>query len=32
VGIFRDPPVRLKKGDVVTLEVEGIGVLENKVV
>jgi acylpyruvate hydrolase len=32
VGIFRDPPVRLEKGDVVTLEIEKIGVLENKVV
>jgi 2-keto-4-pentenoate hydratase/2-oxohepta-3-ene-1,7-dioic acid hydratase in catechol pathway len=32
VGIFRKPPVFLKPGDVVRLEVEGIGVLENPVV
>ena len=29
VGIFRDPPVTLKAGDVVTCEVEKIGVLQN---
>ena len=32
VGAFRKPPVFLKPGDVVRLEVEGIGVLENPVV
>jgi len=32
VGIFRDPPVRLKPGDEVEVEVEGIGVLRNPVV
>jgi 2-keto-4-pentenoate hydratase/2-oxohepta-3-ene-1,7-dioic acid hydratase in catechol pathway len=32
VGIFRQPPVFLKPGDVVRLEAEGIGVLENPVV
>lgn len=31
VGIFRDPPVRLRSGDVVRMEIEGIGVLENRV-
>ncbi len=32
VGVFRDPPVFLKPGDVVEVEVEGIGVLRNPVV
>jgi acylpyruvate hydrolase len=32
VGIFRDPPVRLQEGDVVTQEIYGIGILENQVV
>lgn len=32
VGVFRKPPVFLKPGDVVRLEIEGIGVLENPVV
>ncbi len=32
VGIFRDPPVRLEHGDVVTIEISKIGVLENSVV
>ncbi len=32
VGIFRDPPVRLEAGDVVTMEICGIGILENRVV
>ncbi len=32
VGVFRQPPVFLKPGDAVRLEVEGIGVLENPVV
>ena len=31
VGIARQPPVFLKSGDVVRCEVEGIGVIENKV-
>jgi 2-keto-4-pentenoate hydratase/2-oxohepta-3-ene-1,7-dioic acid hydratase in catechol pathway len=29
VGIFRDPPVLLADGDVVTVSIEGIGRLEN---
>lgn len=29
VGIFRDPPIFLKDGDTVTIEVEGIGSLTN---
>ena len=29
VGIFRDPPVLLADGDVVTVEIEGIGRLSN---
>ena len=32
VGVFRKPPVFLKPGDVVKLEIEGIGALENSVV
>ena len=31
VGIFRNPPVLLKPGDVVRIEVAGLGVLENPV-
>jgi len=31
VGCFRDPPVFLKKGDTVEVEVSGIGVLSNPV-
>jgi 2-keto-4-pentenoate hydratase/2-oxohepta-3-ene-1,7-dioic acid hydratase in catechol pathway len=31
VGVFRDPPVFLKPGDVVEVEVEGIGKLVNPV-
>ena len=31
VGVFRDPKVTLKPGDVVEVEVEGIGVLRNEV-
>jgi 2-keto-4-pentenoate hydratase/2-oxohepta-3-ene-1,7-dioic acid hydratase in catechol pathway len=31
VGVFRDPKVSLKPGDVVEVEVEGIGVLRNEV-
>jgi 2,4-didehydro-3-deoxy-L-rhamnonate hydrolase len=32
VGVFQKPPVFLKAGDVVRLEIEGIGSLENPVV
>lgn len=32
VGVFRDPPLFLKPGDLVTIEIEEIGRLENKVV
>jgi 2-keto-4-pentenoate hydratase/2-oxohepta-3-ene-1,7-dioic acid hydratase in catechol pathway len=32
VGVFRQPQVFLKPGDVVTVEVEGIGRLVNPVV
>ena len=32
VGIVRKPPVLLKPGDVVRIEIEGIGTLENTVV
>jgi 2,4-didehydro-3-deoxy-L-rhamnonate hydrolase len=32
VGVFRKPPVFLKPGDRVVLEIEGIGRLENPVV
>lgn len=31
VGVFRKPPVFLHPGDVVRLEIEGIGILENPV-
>jgi 2-keto-4-pentenoate hydratase/2-oxohepta-3-ene-1,7-dioic acid hydratase in catechol pathway len=31
VGVFRDPKISLKPGDVVEVEVEGIGVLRNEV-
>jgi 2-keto-4-pentenoate hydratase/2-oxohepta-3-ene-1,7-dioic acid hydratase in catechol pathway len=31
VGVYRDPPVYLKAGDVISLEIEGIGRLENPV-
>jgi 2-keto-4-pentenoate hydratase/2-oxohepta-3-ene-1,7-dioic acid hydratase in catechol pathway len=31
VGVFRDPKVALQPGDVVEVEVEGIGVLRNEV-
>jgi 2-keto-4-pentenoate hydratase/2-oxohepta-3-ene-1,7-dioic acid hydratase in catechol pathway len=31
VGVFRDPKVPLRDGDVVEVEVEGIGVLRNEV-
>jgi 2-keto-4-pentenoate hydratase/2-oxohepta-3-ene-1,7-dioic acid hydratase in catechol pathway len=29
VGVFRDPPVFLKEGDVISIEVEGLGTLTN---
>jgi 2,4-diketo-3-deoxy-L-fuconate hydrolase len=32
VGVFRDPPVFLKPGDLVTIEIESIGRLQNRVV
>jgi len=32
VGVFRNPPVFLKPGDVVTIEIENLGVLQNRVV
>jgi len=31
VGVFRDPPVFLKRGDVVDITIEGIGTLTNPV-
>jgi len=31
VGIYRDPPVRLEEGDRVSVEISGIGLLENHV-
>jgi 2-keto-4-pentenoate hydratase/2-oxohepta-3-ene-1,7-dioic acid hydratase in catechol pathway len=32
VGFVRNPPVFLKAGDVVEIEIEGIGILRNPVV
>jgi acylpyruvate hydrolase len=32
VGVFRKPPVFLKTGDVMEVEIEGLGVLRNRVV
>ena len=32
VGMFRRPPIFLRPGDLVRLEIEGIGVLENPVI
>lgn len=32
VGVFRDPPVLLKAGDVYEVEIEGLGLLRNPVV
>jgi 2-keto-4-pentenoate hydratase/2-oxohepta-3-ene-1,7-dioic acid hydratase in catechol pathway len=32
VGVFRKPPVFMKGGDRVAMEVEGLGRLENRVV
>jgi 2-keto-4-pentenoate hydratase/2-oxohepta-3-ene-1,7-dioic acid hydratase in catechol pathway len=31
VGAFRDPPVFLRSGDEVTIEIEGLGALTNPV-
>jgi 2-keto-4-pentenoate hydratase/2-oxohepta-3-ene-1,7-dioic acid hydratase in catechol pathway len=31
VGVFRDPPVLLKEGDEVTIEIDGLGALTNPV-
>lgn len=31
VGVFRDPKVSMKPGDVVEVEVEGVGILRNEV-
>ncbi|MDT8860111.1 fumarylacetoacetate hydrolase family protein [Alkalihalobacillus sp. MEB130] len=31
VGVFRNPPIFLKKGDTCTIEIEKIGILQNKV-
>ena len=31
VGMFRDPPVLLKEGDEVTIEIDGLGSLTNPV-
>jgi 2-keto-4-pentenoate hydratase/2-oxohepta-3-ene-1,7-dioic acid hydratase in catechol pathway len=31
VGIFRDPPVLLRAGDVVECEIEGIGTIRNTI-
>jgi 2-keto-4-pentenoate hydratase/2-oxohepta-3-ene-1,7-dioic acid hydratase in catechol pathway len=32
VGVFRDPPIFLKAGDMVTVEIEGVGTLKSEVV
>ena len=29
VGVFRNPPVLLKEGDVYEVEIEGLGLLRN---
>ena len=31
VGVFREPKIALQIGDVVEIEVEGIGVLRNEI-
>jgi 2-keto-4-pentenoate hydratase/2-oxohepta-3-ene-1,7-dioic acid hydratase in catechol pathway len=31
VGVFRDPKISMVDGDVVEIEIEGIGVLRNEV-
>jgi 2-keto-4-pentenoate hydratase/2-oxohepta-3-ene-1,7-dioic acid hydratase in catechol pathway len=30
VGVFRDPPIFLKDGDMVEIDIEGIGTLRNR--
>jgi 2-keto-4-pentenoate hydratase/2-oxohepta-3-ene-1,7-dioic acid hydratase in catechol pathway len=32
VGVFRNPPVFLKPGDVMEVDIEGLGLLRNRVV
>jgi 2-keto-4-pentenoate hydratase/2-oxohepta-3-ene-1,7-dioic acid hydratase in catechol pathway len=32
VGFARKPPVFLKSGDIIEVEIEGIGKLDNKVI
>jgi 2-keto-4-pentenoate hydratase/2-oxohepta-3-ene-1,7-dioic acid hydratase in catechol pathway len=32
VGVFQNPPVFMRVGDLITLEIEGIGRLENRIV
>ena len=32
VGVFRKPPVFLKEGDVMEVEIEGLGILRNRIV
>jgi 2-keto-4-pentenoate hydratase/2-oxohepta-3-ene-1,7-dioic acid hydratase in catechol pathway len=32
VGFFRDPPIVLKPGDVVSCSIEKIGTIENRVI
>jgi len=32
VGIARKPPILLKPGDVVRIEIEGVGAIENPVI
>jgi 2-keto-4-pentenoate hydratase/2-oxohepta-3-ene-1,7-dioic acid hydratase in catechol pathway len=32
VGVFRNPPVFLKSGDVMEVDIAGLGVLKNHVV
>jgi len=31
VGVFRKPPVFLESGDVMEVEIEGLGVLRNRI-
>jgi 2-keto-4-pentenoate hydratase/2-oxohepta-3-ene-1,7-dioic acid hydratase in catechol pathway len=32
VGVFRNPPIFLKPGDIVEIEIEKLGILRNPVV
>ena len=32
VGVFRTPPIFLKPGDIVEVEIQGLGVLRNPVI